>query len=363
MEEQLERLKEELASLSGIKECVAQLQNQQTRNDELAREIQILKNQNREQREMLETIRPRQTQTVNNDETLVSGLVASLQRTHIDVNIPEFFDEESSNPIEFLDNMESYFNLKNIVGQWKLGIIENKLRGRAKLWWSSIKHQIESYDAFERTFLEKFYSIPIQVKAKNRWSSRKYKSQDGSLQMYFFKQIVEAKYFTPKLDVFEVNYTIIQQLPNRIRDILATVNFSDTKQIEQTLSQLDSTYQERENEKRQNQNSSNPINQSQNFRNTTYKYNDSQYINYQPANNQIGPQSQINYQNYSHNNSQVANTGNVMTNGQSPNNFSASTNNHIILPNLRYPPPPLLSTHHQVVGKQGVDNVINTNLK
>ncbi|XP_046416733.1 putative uncharacterized protein DDB_G0272516 [Neodiprion fabricii] len=344
MEGELERLKEEMASFAGLRNTIEQLQAQQATNAQLANEVALLKLQNEQQRQALQQIQnPVQQPVTNNDQISVSELIVSLQRSHIDAKAPEFTDEEVINPIEYLENLENYFRLKCVKEECKLSIVESKLSGRAKIWWEASKETINTYNDFKEAFKNKFYSIPIQVKVKTKWSSRRYNQQDGSLQTYFFKQLKEAKYLLPKLDQFEINYTIIQQLPYKIRDTLATVNMADTKIIEQALSQLDVNYEERNNNKHKYQNQSNN-NQVNNVNNMQIQHKQQQQIN--------NTSRQQNYPNAANNFYQNPQFGTNLSPWQYQPQVQASTSNQMNLPNVNYPPPYFSGTNNQIQSLQ-----------
>lgn len=55
----------------------------------------------------------------------------------------------------------------------------------------------------------------------------------------------EAQYFTPKFESYELHFTIIQQMPIKIREILSTIDFNSFDKITQALSQLDLTFQDK----------------------------------------------------------------------------------------------------------------------
>lgn len=82
--------------------------------------------------------------------------------------------------------------------------------------------------------------------------SRRYGIQSGSLQTYFLKQITEAMYFDPPLDPHEVNHSVVQQMPSRIREALITVDYASSATILGALSQLDAVAEDRKRMRKQN---------------------------------------------------------------------------------------------------------------
>ncbi|XP_048514039.1 uncharacterized protein LOC125501687 isoform X2 [Athalia rosae] len=183
---------------------------------------------------------------------------SSSNNIELDIKAPKFSDEDKSNPIEFLRDLERYFNVHNVNDakqDWVLGSI---LEGRAKIWYEANKEVCNTYENFRKHFKREFYSVQYQVKAKNRWSSRRYKSQDGELRSYFRRQSKEAKYFEPALSTYEINYAVVQQLPARIRDLLATIDFNNSELIMQSLSNLDISQEGREFDRDKTQNFNRP---------------------------------------------------------------------------------------------------------
>lgn len=77
------------------------------------------------------------------------------------------------------------------------------------------------------------------MKAKCEWEGRRYSDQDKSLQLYYNEQLKKAKVSVPKMEPHEVNFIIVNQFPQRIRDILSTIDYADRDKISQALARLD----------------------------------------------------------------------------------------------------------------------------
>lgn len=79
---------------------------------------------------------------------------------------------------------------------------ESALNGRAKLWFDMYKGQFQtnrersSYENFKELFLDEFYSVPLKVKMKTKWLTKKYNAREESMLSYFYKQIKEARFFS-----------------------------------------------------------------------------------------------------------------------------------------------------------------------
>lgn len=118
-------------------------------------------------------------------------------------------------------------------------MVEDALIGRAKLWYETRTSPFVNYKHFKDKFLEEFYSIEARMSAKTEWESRRFLSSDRSLQVYYVEQLHEAKFCLSSLNEYEINYLIIKQLPQRAREVLATIDYRDTSKILQSLARLD----------------------------------------------------------------------------------------------------------------------------
>lgn len=104
------------------------------------------------------------------------AMIGNVQLNHIDVNIPSFSDENSSNPLEFLDEVESYFKMRQIQLDRKLHVVTMLLKNKARIWMD-LQDNFQNYDQFKDAFIEKFYTVEVQVRSKNRWLSTRFNPQ------------------------------------------------------------------------------------------------------------------------------------------------------------------------------------------
>lgn len=337
MEEQIKQLQLEQAKLekqqADFKKKQDEWMSQRAQacdHDDLVKQIQMLQAEKEAQTQIVNQLRLSQNVSQSADPTnrLIGSLVTHFQSLQLDIKAPKFSDEDSQNPLEFLSELENYFTISNVPEAQRLWVVNSILSGRAKIWYDINKDSCNTFGSFKRAFKEEFYSVQHQVKVKSRWAARRYKSQDGSLRSYFGKQNREAKYFEPKSSTYEINYAIVQQLPYRVRDILAAIDFSNTKLILSTLANIDSSFDEKENEKTKNQ-----------------------AYNKKPSNSNGQSQSQSGsfqfYNNKPPQISQISFSGNAQNSNQQPN-YNAQTANYVYrnntqpsfqMPNTRFPPP------------------------
>ena len=188
------------------------------------------------------------SENINNtrvNDDLVRGILNHFQSLQVNLCLPTF-DGLTCNPIEFIQNFEKYLLRKNIVEEAKLLIVEDALKGKATVWYDARAIPFADFLTFKKSFLSEFYSIEARMSAKSDWESSRFKMQDRSLQSYFVEQVRMARFCLTSLQEYEINYLIVKQLPQRAREVLATIAYADTVKISQTLGRLDLARQDRE---------------------------------------------------------------------------------------------------------------------
>lgn len=154
--------------------ALAQQQHQQA--------LAALKQQQRQGNNVAQQPRHGQPLELNASADL-RALLGALNLGNNDLKAPKFSNENESNPREFIESLEKYFNVKNIPNNQKMQVVEAALQGKAKIW-IDLQNNLQNYDAFKVRFIEAFYSVPVMCKVKTNWSNRKYR--EGSLLLYFF---------------------------------------------------------------------------------------------------------------------------------------------------------------------------------
>lgn len=141
------------------------------------------------------------------------------------------FEPEKTNPIEFIKSFEKYCIRKNISNDHKMLIVEDALIGASKIWFETVEIPFDNFDQFKEDFIDKFFSVEVTMKAKSEWENKRFRVQDKSFLTYFNEQIRRARILVPRMEQHEINFIILNQFPNRVRDILATVDYNDTVKI------------------------------------------------------------------------------------------------------------------------------------
>ncbi|XP_015601599.1 uncharacterized protein LOC107270787 [Cephus cinctus] len=270
---------------------------------------------------------------------IVERLVEHLRGSKIDLPISKFSDIHEKNPQQFLKELERYCQVKDVTSENQFTVIEMCLKGRALNWFLIKKDEFRNYRDFEIKFEEEFYSVPVRIRLKSRWQERRYKLSDGNMLTYFYEQVKAAQYLSPRIGNYEIHYTIIQQLPVRVREILVTVDYADATIIVQALEQLAKS---RKWEAERNKAGPSKIqNEVPNKRNIGQ-------INLIEARQNVAPYSRRRRGNANWNN-QSENRGGQGSQSQGAQNSS--------LPDTRFPPPPITN-----FGSQNQNNIQKNNL-
>lgn len=239
MEEELRKIKEQLTQVNKLDAEVQELRARQERYDEMENELQALRLESEQQRQRWQGARDDANNVGGNQNSIISSLLMDIHRINVEIKVPKFSDEDKKHPIEYLNEIENYFKVKNTGDLGRLLVIENSLEGKAKYWFDNNKSTILTFDTFKEKFRGAFFSIPVQMKIKEKWQAKIYKKEDKSLEMFFLEQLRIAKYFEPKILDFEINFKISKQLPHRAREALAGADFENAQTIISRLQYLD----------------------------------------------------------------------------------------------------------------------------
>lgn len=239
---------------------------------ELQAEIIRLRQLNDVQNEQLTLLRQ---QRPENNQNLLQTLIDGFRVLNIEIKPPKF--DESENPNLFLEKLNKFFLTKRISEENKLNVLEGVFEGRVRVWFETQRNQFIDFNDFRIKFLNEFYSIPIRVKYKSNWLAKRFEPNRESLHSYFLGQIQQAQYFLPRMEDYEVHYTIISQMPIRVREAMATADFSDFNKISQALNQLDLTFSDKSNgQKKPQSNNNNCQSNTQPHSSASYSNNHSQ---------------------------------------------------------------------------------------
>lgn len=131
---------------------------------------------------------------------ILQALTESFRSFNLDIKPLKFV--ENINPNQFLNKFEKFCVLKQITGS-RLNFLDGAFDGRAKAWFESQRNAFINYNDFKEKFTSDFFSIPIRVKIKSAWLTKRFTPNKDTLQKYFLDQFNEVQYFLPKMEAYE----------------------------------------------------------------------------------------------------------------------------------------------------------------
>lgn len=82
----------------------------------------------------------------------------------IKISKPTFCgNDRDANPIDFLEGLEEYFKVKQILDDEKLILVNACLKHAASNWYSNVRHMVNNYGDFKRLFTEEYWSSDTQL--------------------------------------------------------------------------------------------------------------------------------------------------------------------------------------------------------
>ena len=84
-----------------------------------------------------------QRQFVRDNNVDLRNIISATEFSQVEYRMPKFSDENASHPLEFLEQMEKFYKIKNISVENKMGLIEVALEGNSRLWLN-LQRQFET---------------------------------------------------------------------------------------------------------------------------------------------------------------------------------------------------------------------------
>lgn len=156
-----------------------------------------------------------------------------------EMTLPTFAGELTEGPLEYLRDIDQYLLFKKVPFEYAPKIIQNSLKGHARIWFDANKYDIMNFDQFCDRFREEFLSADVQKRRRDRWRSRRYYPNQEPLVSFFYNQRSEGMRIQPPMSHYEINRIIISQLPPNVQVALAGSDLSNVKQVVHSLTRID----------------------------------------------------------------------------------------------------------------------------
>lgn len=129
---------------------------------------------------------------------------------------PPDFDKDSMSPVEYLEQLEEYFETQKITDDhMRMTCVRH---GYKKINDESIFKPIKKYSEFEKLFLKTFWSALDRKDYKKSLFTEIYKSdiKDESLSNFCKRQILKAKKYFPEMEFKKIRSKIADLVPSQI---------------------------------------------------------------------------------------------------------------------------------------------------
>jgi len=133
-----------------------------------------------------------------------------------DLTLPKFSDCKRQHIVNFLEELDSYFQLKDVPAEMRLSIVMKSITDEyTQQWVVTIYKEIRSYDHFKQAITELLWSPQIQSQGRcSIYQDRFNKSGDESLSAHFLRYAMMAANLTPKMSELDIIDAIGDHYPN-----------------------------------------------------------------------------------------------------------------------------------------------------
>jgi hypothetical protein len=118
-----------------------------------------------------------------------------------DVMLPKFHDSSKQNPVQFLCDLDSYFNLKHVPEVLKLPVAIRAISDSyTKQWVESVRNDIRTYDQFKQSLTDLLWSSAVQLEIRNAIYRDKYSKASGeSLSQHLLRYSCKSAHLRPRM--------------------------------------------------------------------------------------------------------------------------------------------------------------------
>ncbi len=191
----------------------------------------------------------------------------SVQEMHVrqtnnfvlsDVILPKFGNRQHENPLQYLKDLQNFFDLRAVPEQSKLLVVKNSLIGNCSSWFEMYIDMSMCYEEFKRAFMDQYWDIRKQNEVKNKIVNGMYNvKRDGNMCDYFLKMGQLAKFVDPPISPQELISLVANHFPTEARSaiiISKPKTFKETMQLLKELQVGISQTPFRENDRRADEN-------------------------------------------------------------------------------------------------------------
>lgn len=154
--------------------------------------------------------------------------------------VGKFTDDMAQHPVAFVRQLEQYFTLAGVHGDFQLACALDCLEGAPAVWGEAFRQDFKDFDDFRAAFLKEFWGEQRQRDVRMGLYGGTY-SRSVALSMadYFLQLVTKARYLTPPMHDGEVIAVALHHYPLAIERTLLAANPSSVAEALALLRKLD----------------------------------------------------------------------------------------------------------------------------
>jgi hypothetical protein len=157
-----------------------------------------------------------------------------------DLALPKFSDCKKQNIVNFLEELDSYFQLKDVPAEIKLQIAMKAITDEyPQQWVTAIYKELTNYEHFKQAITELLWRPQIQSQVRcSMYEDRFIKSGGENLSAHFLRYAMMAANLTPKMSELEVIDAISGHYPNYVQRAFLSANVQTVQKAFSFLNKL-----------------------------------------------------------------------------------------------------------------------------
>jgi hypothetical protein len=158
------------------------------------------------------------------------------------------FDGKSSHVVDFIDDLDDYFELTGVDRSAQVRVALHCLAGAAKEWGKAIDKNT-SYLMFKQKLINEYWSESKQRAFEHELHSGKYlPSNEITRTEYFTKLLNRARHLEPKREDRVIIEAIIRHFPDEDENVLISNKCNEVEETKKILARLDERAEKRSRE-------------------------------------------------------------------------------------------------------------------
>jgi hypothetical protein len=167
-----------------------------------------------------------------------------------DICLPKFADHRNQNVVQFLADLESYFQLRGVPEPFKLILAKSAVHDSyTSQWINTVHKELNSYEQFKKAITEFLWGPQAQARWRRALYQGTYdRNADGSMTAHFLRYSAVTSNLTPKLHEWEIVEVIGCHYPAYVQRTILSAGVKTIRDTLNLLNRLESLETERRGE-------------------------------------------------------------------------------------------------------------------